>query len=192
MQSNLRAITAILNDENLLESFPPALGDVICRMAKRIGVSPWMLATPATSIFSYFLGLGSRVEVLQYDWSTNTLSWTLVIAHNGTGKSQAYVKLQKSVEAVEAQLNAEVKEKLMQYLEKSEIPEDTEEWEDAWRNAGFIKIAVDGAVSMKPGSRVQRTNFVASTLALVLEHLCFDLVLSSVLQCTKACRVRVT
>jgi hypothetical protein len=87
MQANLRAITALLTDENVMESFPAALSDVICRMAKRIAVSPWMLAVPLTSIF---LGPKSEMKVLNYDWQTNTLSWTLVIAHSGCGKSQAF------------------------------------------------------------------------------------------------------
>lgn len=100
--------------------------------------------------------------------------------------------MSKSVKAVEAQLNAEVKERLMEYLEKSKILKDTEEWEDAWKNADFVKIAVNGAVSTKLRSRLQRTNLVARTLALVLKHLCLDLVLSFVMQCIKACHVRVT
>jgi hypothetical protein len=53
------------------------------------------------------------------------------------------------VKVVKAPINAEVKEQLLSYLAKNKIVEDLEDYEQAYERAGFVKVSVDGAVSMQ-------------------------------------------
>jgi hypothetical protein len=82
-----------------------------------------MLGSPFISVFGNCLGPLSLVKVLRYDRTAKSLTWNIVVSPSGGGKSQAFAKVQKAVLAFEERVIAEVKEKVLKYLEEGEIPQ---------------------------------------------------------------------
>lgn len=121
----------------------------------------------------YCLGPLSLVKVLRYDWTAKSLTWNIVVSPSGGGKSQAFAKVQKAVLAFEERVIAEVKEKVLKYLEEGEIPEGSEEYDEAWKKAGFVRVSVEGAVSDCLSQKLRSSNFVDLTFRnLMQQHFC--------------------
>jgi hypothetical protein len=106
-----------------------------------------MLGSPLISVSGYCFGPLSLVRVLRYDWTAKSLTWNIVVSPSGGGKSQAFAKVQKAVLAFEERVIAELKEKVLKYLEEGEISEGSEEYDEAWKKAGFVRVSVEGAIS---------------------------------------------
>jgi hypothetical protein len=108
-------------------------------MGKRIGVSSWMLDVPVTSAANYCLGPQSVVKVVRYDWKAKTLNWGIVVGPSDSNKSGAYAKIQKVVEALETQINDEIKAKVIDALVTGKVLEGSEEWDEAWKRSKIQK-----------------------------------------------------
>lgn len=144
---NLRAICSIVDEENALLAFPPCMIETLKRMAKRIGVSTWMLMIPTTSSASFFLGPGAIVKVEDMDWICGMIHWGWVVAHSGFGKSQSHAKIDKNIQAVEALINDIIKAKVLEKLDPNLYHEGGTDFEELMANTKFVKIQLDGAVS---------------------------------------------
>jgi hypothetical protein len=143
---NMQGICSLLTEENARSAFPASLVENLLRTASRIGVSVWMLILPMTSSCSFFLGPGSVVKVEDLDWTVITVHWGWVVAHSGFGKSQSRKKIDKNIEAVEAQINDIIKAKALETLDPDARHEDSSEYEDLMQKVKLVKIQLDGAV----------------------------------------------
>jgi hypothetical protein len=145
---NIRAICSIVNEEDAVQAFPPCKIETLKRMAGRIGVSTWMLMIPTTSSASFFFGPGFIVKVDGMDWVCGEVHWGWVVAHSGFGKSQSHKKIDNNIQAVEAQINDIIKAKVLEQLDPKLYEEGTTDFEELMANTKFVKIQLDGTVSI--------------------------------------------